>query len=264
MPAPRWRGIADDLRERIKCGEWTVGQQLPTHREFMAHYGVTSQATVARALAALTAEGVLMSDPAAPRRGMRVRSRHLFWRHLVGDLRMEHERAVTDYDGELGLFEANTGADPDDTNVDITYESVVADAAIAERLGLAEGAPLLQRTFRYVFKGTPHQLARSYLDADLADTAGLADALGERPGLGTVGQLRAADVHVDRVRIELESRIPTQTEVDELAVPAGVPVFVLQRVMYAAERPVETLTAVVPGDRVAYTLTVELATGVTE
>lgn len=262
VTANRWRAIAADLRERIERGEWASGDRLPTNRQLMDHYDTTSQATVARAIAALVAEGVLVSDPVAPRRGVHVRSRHLVRRDLVAGLHMEYERAAMGNDEDadsVGLFEAATGTEPSHLSVDVTYDSAVADNVIAQILGTTEGAALLRRTFRYAIKGTPHQLVTSYMTREVSDAAGLVDASNERVGRGTIAQLRSVDIHIDSVTIEIEARLPTASEVRELAIPAGVPVFANRRVMRAAGQPVEVSFAVVPGDRIAYTLNVDLA-----
>ncbi|MGH3904849.1 MAG: GntR family transcriptional regulator [Pseudonocardiaceae bacterium] len=257
MPVQRWRGIADDLRARIERGEWTSGDLLPPHRDLMRYYRTTSQATIARAIAALVSEGMLVSDPAAPRRGVRVRSRHLVQRDLVAGLRLEYQRAMSGEEGgEVGLFEAMTGIGGLD--VQISYELIAADVHVARSLDVVEGTPLLVRTFCYTIEGTPHQVVRSHMTADVAHAAGLTAVTCERPGRGTIAQLRDADIHVDRVKIEMEARVPTTTEVNELAILAGVPVFAHRRVMYAAHHPVEMSMAVVAGDRVSYIVNVDL------
>lgn len=262
MPANRWRAIADDLRQRIERGEWAAGDVLPTQRELMRQYDTTANGTVARALSALTAEGVLVADPSAPRRGTRVRSRHRVQRDLIAGLRMEYEQAVAgDHGGGTGLFEQMTGTSPGDVEVAIRYESAGAPPAVAAVLGVPESTTVLMRTFRYSIERTPHQLVMSYMSADVARAAGLTDDSCERPGVGTIAQLREAGVDVGRVTITLEARIPTLEETTELAVPPGVPVFAHERVMYVAERPVEMSRAVVAGDRVAYFFDVDLANG---
>ena len=262
MPVNRWRAIADDLRRRIERGEWAPGDQLPPHRDLMESYATTSQATLARAMAALTAEGLLVSDPRAPRRGVYVRSSRLVRRDLVAGLRMEHQRAVAGDDGGgFGLFETATGLTPGSLDVDVTYAAATADASSAAALDIAQGDPVLRRTFRYTIEGTPHQVVCSYMSLDSATAAGLVDASSEQIGLGTIAHLRRAGIYVDRVGIEMQARVPSPAEAVDLAVPPGVPVFSHQRTMYAGERPVETSIAVVAGDRVAYTLNVDLAEG---
>jgi len=206
-------------------------------------------------MAALVSEGILRSDPTAPRNGMHVRTRHLVRRPLDGGLRIEHQRAVTGDDTDVGLFEADTGVDVD---FSATYTHDVTDPEAAAALGLPPNTPLLLRTFRYAISGEPHQMVWSHLPETIAHAAGLVDETAEIKGRGTIAQLRDAGIIVDRVEIELESRIPTPPEVAELAIPTGVPVVVQRRISYADGAPVVVHASVVPGDRIVYTLTVDL------
>ena len=253
MPT-RWRAIADDLRTRIGRGEWAPGERIPAQRKLTHTYG-TSPSTVSRAMAALVSEGILRSDPTAPRNGMHVRTRHLVRRPLDGGLRIEHQRAVTGDATDVGLFEADTGVDVD---FSATYTHDVTDPEAAAALGLPPNTPLLLRTFRYAISGEPHQMVWSHLPETTAQAAGLVDETAEIKGRGTIAQLRDAGIVVDRVEIELESRIPTPPEVCELAIPTGVPVVVQRRISHADGRPVAVDASVVPGDRIIYTLTVDL------
>jgi GntR family transcriptional regulator len=76
-----------------------------------------------------------------------------------------------------------------------------------------------------------------------------------------MAQLHSGGIDVDRVSLTLETRMPTENETDELAIPPGTPVYEHWRVMHSNGEPVEVSTAVVPGDRVAYTLDVPLTGG---
>ena len=63
MPAPsfRYREIADDLRVRIRAGEYAPGDQLPTGAEMMEHYEARGINTIKQALDILKAEGLIDS-----------------------------------------------------------------------------------------------------------------------------------------------------------------------------------------------------------
>lgn len=59
MPrVPHRKRIADDIREKIRSGEWPPGHQLPSERELIAYYG-TSAEPVRFALSRLEAEGLI-------------------------------------------------------------------------------------------------------------------------------------------------------------------------------------------------------------
>lgn len=259
MAPTRWIKIADDLRERVIAGEWEPGARLPSNRELMQQYDTKTQATVSRAIGALIAEGLLITDPAAPRLGVRVRARHLLKRDLANTLRLEYRRAHSPdgHNGE-GLFEATTGVDAF-TRVAVEYAPATADQTIAERLGIEVGTPLLRRTFRYSLDDTPHQVATSYMTAATAESAGLRSKADEVTGEGTISQLLRAGITVDSARVVIESRQPTPDERQSLLLPAGIPVFIHSRTLYAASTPVETGNAVVSSDQVAYTINIDLA-----
>ncbi len=245
--------VEDDLRRRIDAGEFKPGDRLPKLTALMAEYGVKSRSAMDRALRTLAAEGRLVMRQGS---GIYVTKRHVVHRDLVKNLKLEHRRAVQDEVTEGGLFEAMTGAE--DVDVATAYELVNADGQVAKRLEVAEGTPLLARTFRYVISGLPHQITRSFMTADLARQAGLTSPASERPGVGTIMQLRSAGAGPDRVRVWLEARIPTPSERQQLAVGPGTPVIEHWRVMLKQGVAVEVSTAIVPADRVGYELDIEL------
>lgn len=244
-----------EIRERISSSQLKPGDKLPTVRELMATYEISSTAAVDKALRELVSEGLLTRVHGT---GVFVRKRHLVHRDLVAGLRIEHERAMS---GDLagGLFEKLTGTD--DLTVTPTYSTISAPKPIAEKLGIEPGADVLERTFRYVISGTPHQMFRSYMRVDTAHQASLTGPSCEVPGTSTMAQLHSGGIDVDRVSLTLETRMPTANETDELAIPPGTPVYEHWRVMHSNGGPVEVSTAVVPGDRVAYTLDVDLTGG---
>ncbi|WP_306796602.1 winged helix-turn-helix domain-containing protein [Nocardia sp. XZ_19_369] len=69
---PTWQDIAADIRRRIATGELGPGALLPPRQKLADNYGV-SAAPANRAILQLIHEGVLTSDPNAPRRGVWVR-----------------------------------------------------------------------------------------------------------------------------------------------------------------------------------------------
>jgi GntR family transcriptional regulator len=100
------------------------------------------------------------------------------------------------------------------------------------------------------------------MPAETADRAGLTSPESERPGIGTIAQLLTAGITVGRVHITLETRMPSARETAELDVAPGTPVYEHWRVMHQQGKdavPAEVSTTVVPGDRIAYVLDVDLA-----
>ncbi|WP_195132852.1 GntR family transcriptional regulator [Nocardia amamiensis] len=237
-PNPRWREIAADLRRRVDTGEWPPGETLPSMRELASHYAANSHATVNRAIMHLIGEGILITDPLAPRRGVRVRARPRLVRaidaHFAGD-------------GADRTFEASTGAD--DVDVQITYTRQ-APTDVAEMLG---NEPVLVRTFRYLIQGTPHQIMRSWMPESVANRAGLRSPDDEVPGKSTNTWLTEAGVQLKHVVLTIESRLPTEEEARDLAMPTALPVMVRNRTVYDTDLvAAETSTTIVVADQIVY------------
>ncbi|MBF6189117.1 MULTISPECIES: GntR family transcriptional regulator [Nocardia] len=237
---PAWVDIAAGLRSRVAAGEWRPGEQLPSMRRLADEYGVGSHAPVNRAIMVLVSEGILTTDPAAPRRGVRVRSTQVLTRDLFGN-------------SVLPLtFEDETGADG--VEVTVTYDWVEATADLATSLQVSEGTELLARTFRYTLDGTPHQVAREYMRADLARECGLTGPDAEVPGRNTAMWLERAGIHLHREHLVLLTRNPTAEERDALAVPIGVPVYEKTLTTYdESDSPLDTRRILVVADRIIYT-----------
>ncbi|MGW4635581.1 GntR family transcriptional regulator, partial [Nocardia sp. NPDC004415] len=234
MPPPsRWSDIADDLRARITDGEWQPGEQLPTSRQLLDHYDVGNPNVIQRAINALRAEGLLIADPKAPRRGVRVRAQH-FVRRELDAYRSEYRAALA---GRSRSFETLTSIQTG-VNVNITYAIVDPPADVAGQLGTT--GKVLHRTFSYIADGTPHQVSDSYMSAELAKQIGLTDPSVEVPGRTTMAWLLDAGVQVTRTETSLRARIPTSEEEARMSSVPGVPVFVHKHTLYAGDTAIET------------------------
>ncbi|CAM4521046.1 GntR family transcriptional regulator [Nocardia ninae] len=235
-----WREIATDLRRRIEAGEWSPGETLPAMRMLAEHYGTNSHAPINRAVLHLINEGVLVTTPDAPRRGVRVRARPKVVRPI--DQRFESTNASPDV-----TFEQITGMD--DVTVEIAYDRETP-VDVVELLG---DGMILVRTFRYLIAETPHQVMRSWMLDRVAQTAGLRTPDDEVPGRTTETWLREGGIDVRRATLTIESRLPTEEEAAELAMPATVPVMVRKKTLWDAGcQAVETNTTVVVADQIIY------------
>lgn len=70
-PRPAYRQAADDLRKRIKAGEWAPGKKLPSIRELATEYEIAPQ-TVQNVLRELRQENLVSAQQG---RGFYVRDR---------------------------------------------------------------------------------------------------------------------------------------------------------------------------------------------
>lgn len=241
----RWEDIANDLRRRIAAGEWSPGQQLPAMRTLAEQYQTSSHAPVNRAILTLIGEGALISNPAAPRLGVRVRSQEVLVHDLIGHSPATGTRQET--------FEQQFHIDGA-VKVDVTFTWTTASAEVAQRLEVEPATPILIRSFIYLINDTPHQFAKAHMTADLARKAGLTDKSVEVPGKDTAAWLEEIGIKVDREHLELSVRTPTQDEREILLVPPAVAVIERHSVTYASNTAVEYWQTIVVADQVKYTI----------
>ncbi|WP_280393450.1 GntR family transcriptional regulator [Nocardia wallacei] len=244
MPPPNiWRDIAADLRRRVEEGEWAVGDRIDSMRSLMTQYEVESSTTISRAIQLLANEGVLMTDPHAPRRGVRVRARQRFLRPIDQQLAAPVDHATG------RTFEEFSFLAEGDLDLEIAYAHE-EPGELAELLG---DEPLLRRTYRYLIHGTPHQVVRSWMPDRIAAAAGLRSPDDEVVGRFTESWLVAAGVTPHHVSLTLESRLPTEDEADDLAMPRALPIMVRRRTLYDPDgQAVEMNISRVVADQIMY------------
>jgi GntR family transcriptional regulator len=237
---PLWVEIATDLRRRVNDGEWTPGQKLPPMRQLAEQYRAGSHMPVNRAVMQLVSEGVFSTDPAAPRRGVHVRSTQVLVRPLFSFPRSGQ------------TFEHSTGADR--VEVSCRYDWGAASQEITDDLQIPAGTEILTRMFGYTLDGTPHQLTREHMPADLARACGLTGPEVEVPGRPSRVWLRKAGVELKRESIALRVRVPTSEEREMLAVPQGISVIDRAFTTFDVhDKPVTTWRTLVVADRIIYT-----------
>jgi GntR family transcriptional regulator len=95
--------------------------------------------------------------------------------------------------------------------------------------------------------GEPHNLADTYYPMDIAEGTPIMYPDDVKPGVNAL--LR--DMGYEQVRFvdELEWRMPTPAETDQLEIPVGVPVLIHTRTGFTIDRPVRVVVTTWPGDR---------------
>jgi DNA-binding GntR family transcriptional regulator len=234
-----YRQIADDIRTQILDGTLAPGTKLPSTDQLCQHYGVT--VTVAsQARQVLIAEGLVEGRPGS---GAYVRERPALKRMSRG-----HYRREAGGGSPFADEQRRSGRDPSWTS---DSETVTAPPAIAERLAIEPGAPVMRT--RYVFKadGQPVMLSTSW--ESLALTGGTAIVLpesGPHAGLGVVDRMATIGVTIAEVSEDVGARAALAAEADELGGLAGNTVLVIRRTYYDTDRrPVETADVILPSDR---------------
>ncbi|MEU7134320.1 GntR family transcriptional regulator [Streptomyces sp. NPDC046261] len=252
---PVYLRIADDLRQRIDEGDLAVGDRIPSRSELKRAYEASDQ-TVDRAVRVLKAagyaqgqfgRGVFVTDRAPL--GTLLRSTGAVDSPFAAKIRgyggADHPASLAARDTAL-TWEASSSETP-------------APAAVAARLGIATGEPVLCTQYEYLANRHPVQLATSW--EPLTITEGTDVALPERGPYarrGVRGRLAAIGIRVVRARELVGSRPATTPEAEALGCTAGQCVTVVERTHFDGDdRAVETSDIIVRADRwrLEYTIT---------
>ncbi|WP_344144332.1 GntR family transcriptional regulator, partial [Polymorphospora rubra] len=142
-PIPRYRQIADELRQRIKSGTLPAGAALPTEVELMEQWGV-ARGTVREAIALLRAEGLIST---ARHRGSHVRPRWPVRRLGMDRYKVETRQRDGGESEPATSFTADQRIGWSDYTMDKDYSEVGADEQLAGLLRVDVGTPLLRRHF---------------------------------------------------------------------------------------------------------------------
>ena len=159
-PRPEYMQVADAIRRAIEAGEWAPGSLIPPEPELAARYG-TTRATVNRALSVLRAEGLVR-----PKQGRGTTVRELPVLHR--DAARRQRREVREEGHARDAFEGELRALGYTARSDVTVTEVPAPAAVAELLGVDEGAMVLARRREMYANDLPVQMATSYIPLDIA------------------------------------------------------------------------------------------------
>lgn len=241
--------VADALRDRIKAGEWSVGDKLPSRARFAEEYGV-GQSVAQRAMERLIIEGLLEGRAGSgtyvrrPRERLRmVRSRH---RERRGGSPF---RADMKEQGRAGTWESRSEA------------RTPAPGHIAERLAIEPGAPCVRTSYEFLADGMPVQLSESWEPMAVTDgTPIVLPEMGPHAGAGVVERMRSIGVRIETaVEVPRPARA-TQEQANLLGVSVGDLITEIERTYYDVEgRPVETADIIVPDVRweIAYEIAIE-------
>ena len=223
-PLPLWAQLRDDLHRRLAAGAFR--DSFPGELALTGEYAV-SRHTVRAALRELRADGVVVAE-----RGRRPR--------LAGP------GGIAQPLGALySLFASVESAGQRQTSL-VRARELCADGVVADRLGLAEDT-LLFRLERLRLAGgeplaldtvwLPAEVAAPLLDADFTHTA-LYDELAARTGL-----------RLESGREHIRSVVPSRAQRRLLQIPPDAGALAIDRLGYAAGRPVEWRHSLIRGDR---------------
>jgi GntR family transcriptional regulator len=195
-------------------------------------------------VALLKAEGLVSSEQG---RGMFVRSKPRVRLLLSGESFRRHRRAgVSGFNAQV----VEQGQEPEQRLLEVAR--VPAPDEVAARLGIAAGSAVVARRRLFVVNGEPVARCDSFYPAELADGTALAEP--ERIAGGAYGLIEDEDGPIGR-RLrrsvdDLEARMPTRAEVEQLELAPGVPVVRVLRTVYDADgAPVEVQETIAAADK---------------
>ena len=230
-PLPLWAQVLEDLRRRLDGGEFAA--QFPTDNDLIDHYGV-SRHTVREAVRRLQDEGVVNRE----------RGRGTF----VTAPALERSWGA----GVVYSLFRSVESQGYEQRSEVLDLSETTDDAVADRLALAAGEPLVRLERLRLVDGQPlahdvvwlpASVARPLLGVDFTHTA-LYDELASRCGVRpTSGTERVYAVVPDRAEGELLRLGPRQA------------VFAMERTSHAGSEPIEWRETLVRGDRYSFVAT---------
>lgn len=202
---PKYRQLLQLLRTRILAGELAPGARLPTEDDLVRTYGV-ARGTVRRALEQLEAEGLIQTTQGS---GSFVNA--------------THPRAVPlrFVGGECGAVTFRL----------VTHEVTRAEPAIAERLALPLGEPLIHiarqrlaggRVVAFSERFLPQSLCPDLLEQDLT-THSIHDVL-----------VAHSELPLLRAVFEVEAQLLDEADARALEVAPRTPAVVVTRLTYTA------------------------------
>jgi GntR family transcriptional regulator len=221
---PAYQLLADTLRTRIEDGVFPPGSLVPSRAELQRDYGATEFAA-RKALDALFDEGLIIK-----------RDRN---KHVVADR------------GEAPQLLRRTSGPDRAAPFKAVTSSALASAAVADRLGLQSGAPVLCTTYTYLSERKPVRLTTAWEPATLSGpTAYAFPEAGPHAGIGVVARMTALGITVASIREVVGGRRAGTEEARALAVPRGAMVrTVRQDYVDTTGRTVATADSVMPMER---------------
>jgi GntR family transcriptional regulator len=241
--------IADDLRRRIKAGEWAIGDRLPSRAQLAAGYEVNPM-VIQRAQERLIIEGLLEGRAGS---GTYVRTPRDRIRMIRSRRREERGGSPFGADmqeqGKRGSWENHSQA------------RVPAPEHIAQRLAIKPGDLCVHTTYEFLADAQPVQLSSSWEPMAITDgTPIVLPEMGPLAGSGVVARMQTIGVIIDTaVEIPRPARA-TQEQANLLGISLGDLILEIERTYYDMDgRPVETADITIPDVRweIAYEIGIQ-------
>lgn len=244
-PAPDspFKQVANALREEILSGDLAPDEKLPSENTIAKRFNVT-RVTARKGLALLVAEGLINTGQG---KVATVRRRpHVNLLQTGAVFRERQATGVANFNAEV----IAQGKKPNQVLKEVT--ETPAPQEVADRLGCAPGTPVLVRRMLLEADGEPMHLVDHYYDLDLATNTALA-VPARIPG-GATGVIEDPKGPIRRRIVQfvedLDIRMPYPYEVEQLKIPAGVPLARALRTAYGSDGTVlQVMDSRIPCDR---------------
>jgi GntR family transcriptional regulator len=242
-PRDRYNDIADDLRERIKRGDWPPGEKLPRMVDLSTEYDA-ARGSIARAIRELEEEGIVKSTPHRGTIVLPGRARRRLPRGTHVHRRRPREGGYS--------FAATQPGEPSWVHhIEPTREPAPITERAAELLGVEPGTMVFRRRRVTSPAGeVPFTVSESWIPPDVVEAApGVAE---QGPPGGYLDHIEAAGHGPLRWHEITRARMPDREEAELLGIPLRLPVLETCRVSESARTgaAVEVTVMVIPSDRV--------------
>lgn len=249
---PPFRQYADALRDDIGREALKAGDKIPSENQLAERFN-TTRATIRKAIALLRSEGLVVSHQG---KGAFVRPRPQV-RMLGAGANYRARRATG-----MSNFNAEAAAQGQRAVQHIRDVSEVpAPPEIAELLGVERNTPVVVRRRLFTVDEEPMQFVDGYYSTQLATGTAITEPRRIRGGVHAVIEDPDGPIkrRVARFVEDLDIRMPSPTEADDLRIPPGVPVARVLRTAYDTDgQPLEVLDSLIPCDRHIFRYVIEV------
>lgn len=234
-PAPLHTRLRDLLRARILDGSYAAHSQMPSESELCAMFEV-SRITVRQALGDLQKEGLIF----------RIHGKGTF---------VAKPKAFQNVTSLQGFAEAMSRMGYEIINQLLSIASVPASAAVAARLGLAEGADVTEIRRIRLLNREPVSLEVTYVPEWLGEPLRKADLVTRDIFLIIENDLSTPLGHAD---LSVDAILADEDLAQALRIEEGAPVLRIERLTHdAAGRPIDFEYLYFRGDAFQYRLRID-------
>lgn len=236
---PPYLRVADELRAQITNGDLAAGDKLPSLTKLVEENGYS--ATVGqRAYMVLVEEGLVVARQGS---GYFVRSQEPV------DVLVHYPRAPA---GSGSPTEATLAEQGVETYWRHESQTAAATQAVADRLRISVGDPVMHTSYVYFADSAPAMLAESWEPmAVTGSSLVVLPEAGPHAGIGVADRMAILGIDVGIPVERVRARTATRAEAQRFHASLGVPVMAIERTYYdqATGRPVETADLVLLGSR---------------